>query len=336
VTTGLTPDSFRERFALAAFDDGGIVLDVTSGSYWRLNASAAIFCSAFESASTERDALFAVANRTRLPTAVVETQWRTISGALGAPGTRGARVGTLDYRATDGGAFDLFDGETRVMHVGADGGTVTLCAQLEGGPFTAFDYLKALAPKVLSLKGHLVLHGSAVGRGSEGIAMCGVSGAGKTTTARCLARAGCTLLAEDLLVLDPATERASLFRHGERAILRWCAEGKARLQAPGTTFSTARLLDALSGETVGLDTIWFVDAQRRGPHLRHAPISRSVALEQILSHAFLGTFNPDRWRQYLESTRRLTQDTRGFELWTPLGLEQLEAAVQSYVTSSAS
>lgn len=61
------------------------------------------------------------------------------------------------------------------------------------GPVLAF---------VLRLRGVLSLHASAVAIGSEGLAIAGLSGAGKSTTATCLVKQGHALISEDIAALS--------------------------------------------------------------------------------------------------------------------------------------
>lgn len=55
---------------------------------------------------------------------------------------------------------------------------------------------------VLSLRGYLVLHASAVRVGEGVVAFVGPKGAGKSTTAAALSRNGCDIVTDDMLVVD--------------------------------------------------------------------------------------------------------------------------------------
>jgi hypothetical protein len=63
-------------------------------------------------------------------------------------------------------------------------------------------YLNQVLPLILSSKGKLVLHGSAVDAGGSAIAFLGASRRGKSTLAAAFAVAGCPFLADDSLVLE--------------------------------------------------------------------------------------------------------------------------------------
>lgn len=74
-------------------------------------------------------------------------------------------------------------------------------------PGVADGYLPVLASGMvlalhLLLRGHLVLHASAVFDGEAAIAFVGASGMGKSTLATALCRDGCTLLADDVLRVE--------------------------------------------------------------------------------------------------------------------------------------
>ena len=55
---------------------------------------------------------------------------------------------------------------------------------------------------VIRLRGYLTFHASAIGVGDRAILLTGDSGAGKSTTAAALSERGCTILADDIAVLD--------------------------------------------------------------------------------------------------------------------------------------
>ena len=65
-----------------------------------------------------------------------------------------------------------------------------------------------LQPIVLQALGHPVLHASGVLTPQGAVALCGVSGSGKSTIAYGLSRLGCTQLADDALVLSLSEDAA--------------------------------------------------------------------------------------------------------------------------------
>ena len=67
-------------------------------------------------------------------------------------------------------------------------------------------------------RGLLPLHASSVARGPDLHAFVGESGAGKSTLAAVLARHGCPLFTDDVLLLDPASFDAGPLGHGHGAL----------------------------------------------------------------------------------------------------------------------
>jgi hypothetical protein len=114
--------------------------------------------------------------------------------------------------------------------------------------------------QVLSLRGALCLHGSAVLAPGGAVALVGPSGAGKSTIAASLARAGCELLSDDMLPvraiesgvevlssypsvrlwddsmryfgIDPTEERAAPRLDG-KYVVAWSGEARPFAAAPG-------------------------------------------------------------------------------------------------------
>ena len=75
-------------------------------------------------------------------------------------------------------------------------------------------------------RGLLPLHASSVARGPDLHAFVGGPGAGKSTLAAALARHGCPLFTDDVLLLDPASFDAGPLGHGHGA-LRLCRRSMA-------------------------------------------------------------------------------------------------------------
>jgi hypothetical protein len=63
-------------------------------------------------------------------------------------------------------------------------------------------YFRNVLPLVIQLRGHEVLHASAVVTRAGLLVICGVSGAGKSTFAYGLSQRGCSLWADDAVALD--------------------------------------------------------------------------------------------------------------------------------------
>ena len=85
----------------------------------------------------------------------------------------------------------------------ADQGAVVALAETGVAHGSVEDtYLRAVLPLVLQLRGHEVLHASAVTSARGLVILCGASGTGKSTTAHGLSRRGYRVWADDAVVLD--------------------------------------------------------------------------------------------------------------------------------------
>jgi len=110
---------------------------------------------------------------------------------------------SIFYRTLDGYVIrfpDLADFE-----IAAEMFSVT-CAPVPSVPIESVCHLyrNQIFPMMLSKKGKLVLHGSAVNACGSAVAFLGASGRGKSTLAASFAMGGCPFLADDGLILEPA------------------------------------------------------------------------------------------------------------------------------------
>jgi hypothetical protein len=333
----LAPRAFRERFALATFPDGGVVLNVETGSYARLNAAGAAVLEELARADDDAAARAAIAARLRAPDAVAAEHLAALTAGLEAPGVRIEPPDPFRYRVAEGGGYNLWHGPTRVLHVDADGRTLALVSPPEALSLRVYDYVSAVAPKLLFLRGVTVLHGSSCLHEGRLGGICGKSRAGKTTTARTLARHGRKLVSEDLLVLGPDLTAPRVFVGGEGHVDRWARAAAATLAAgAGTTTSVDELLGAAGGDDVPLASIWFLDAARRGASFAARPLARARALELVLANHFLGAGGTETWRRHLASCHAIASHVTAYELDVPNGLDRLDEALARYTTNSAS
>lgn len=198
------------------------------------------------------------------------------------------------YRA--GEAYLLRFPELADFHVAQDGG------QVQGWPVPGVSdatvqhlYLNQVLPLALNQQGKLVLHGSAVEVGGEGIAFLGVSGRGKSTLAASFATSGFRFLTDDGLVLEPdggeyqimpSHPSIRLWQDSEEALVG----EDVRKASPVQFTSKARFLAG--------DGIVFCEQARRlrrvyflGEGIPQAPtferMSPSEALIELVKHSFL-------------------------------------------------
>jgi hypothetical protein len=336
--TDLTPDDFRERFALAAFSDGGVVVDLATGSYSRLNATGASMLASLAAANTTAAAIADIASRYHIPPALCAEHLAELARALAREGLRQEPADPFRYRPAADGGYDLWHGSRIALHVDSMGKalrTVTPFAEL---PLKLFDYVSGIAPKLLFLRGATVLHGSSCIRHGALLGICGKSRAGKTTTARTFARHGSRLISEDLLVMSPDLADPGVFVDGEKRVKEWSLRATVALEASawGESAAIEPLLDAMSGPTVPLASLWFLDAARRGERMAMRRLDRSQALTMVMANQFLGASGHENWRRHLQSSCALAGSISAFELDLPNGLDRLDDSIRRYATNSAS
>ncbi len=332
----ITPEAFRERFALATYSDGGVVADLTTGGYARVNATAARM---FEMLSRARDfdaALDAIAAHFEIPVARAASDLGALLRALAREGVRTEAPDDLRYRLAADGGYELWHGELLALHVDAAGERMSLRAPPETLPLDIYKYVSDLAPKVMFLQGTAVLHGSSWHDGRQVMGLCGKSRAGKTTTARTLAKHAGTLVSEDLLVLGPDSSHPAVIVGAEARFTEWSRAAARDLRSQGASVDASPLRDAAIGEALPLERLWFLDAQRRGPAFQTTELSRARGLVELMAHGFLGAAGHANWRHHLTTGQALIGGLRSFEVALPDGLERLDAAMQIYATNSAS
>jgi hypothetical protein len=143
----------------------------------------------------------------------------------------GGRSFYTAYRAADG-YLVRFHG-TCEMHVSADGRRV-VC---EPGPGCDQGLLGVLVAGtgtalLLTLRGHAVLHGSAVRLGGQTVLFAGWSGKGKTTMAALCCASGAELVCDDVVTLVSDGGQVSCMGLGNELRLREVAAGIADLFPP--------------------------------------------------------------------------------------------------------
>jgi hypothetical protein len=332
----LAPEAFRERFALATFPEGGIVVDVITGSYSRLNTSAALACTALESAGNVESAIEDAMHRLSVPRPTAEEHLRVVTAGLGADGLRHEPLDPFRYWSVKSGGYELWHGDLPVLHIDEHGRHLTLLTPPANLLLPIFDYVSAMAPKIIFLLGMTVLHGSSCIRGASLLGLCGRSRAGKTTTAKVLAKYGSPLVSEDLLLLAPDLTRPEAFLGGEGRVNAWAADAARDLAAQRSTVDIGPLATIFSGPTIPLKSIWFLDAQRRGPNFATHRLGRPDALAHLMANNFLGAGGAASWRRHLAASSAVTSAIEAYEIDLPQGLDRLDEAIKGYTRNSAS
>ena len=326
------------RHALAVLPDGGVLLDIETGGLYELNETGCTIWDGLIRHGSREDASRELAELFDISPEQADRDVASAVALASAPSRQegfsplwfhraGDRHYEIAYRSGPVLSIDL-DFET-VRAVGTVG-TLPPVPQLA----QAF---RLVAAKVLSRDG-MVLHASAVRVRSQLRAFAGASGAGKTSTARAFAEAGCELISEDLLVLGPADGEIGVRSGAERAIRRWATESAWMVSArPEQIIDCAGLRAALPPVDDRLARVTFLSARRRaGDRLLERPMALAWTAASALQSSFISVHDPETWRERLEESARLACLVPGARGIAPEGLERLAAAVRIYTSNSTS
>lgn len=314
-----------QRYALVNFDHDGLLLDLVSGNLFQLNESAALVWTNSLEGASETTIAEKLAQRFALSLAVArEDVARALALDPDGPALD-ERDGPYLYERSPGGYLLSRDG-VPLLQVEDDGSTIR---SADREPAARRDWpmiLQAIAPKLMALRGHFVLHASAVLLGRSIIAFSGRSGAGKTTTARAVAKAGAQLVGEDKLVLRRVEDRIEGVIDCERRIFEW-ATGAAPDLSAGRAARCDGLDAAAGGESRPIGALGFLDVARRsGSALDAAPLGRAQATRALFGNSFHGSDRPEVWRRHLEAAAGAAVGFPTFEITAPSGLAALESA----------
>ncbi len=329
-------EEFRDRYALRTFPEGGIIVDLETGAYSRTNRSATAICAAILKNGSSPEVQIAAELRTDVETA--KGLVRQVIDGLAAEGPRRVRPDPFIYAlAPDSRGYLLLANGAPKLSITRDGQVVSAAVPPVLDETHLYDYLRALAPRLAFLRGRSVIHGAACVLPSTTIAICGDSGAGKTTTARSFRTAGGRVIAEDMLVVD-STSPLSVKVGGEAAIQEWAADTAQRLRQNGRS-DTAALEAAWDGDSTAVQQLWFIAAEERLPHeerIVHDQLEPIDATLTAMASLFLGGTSPDQWRRFLDLSAAIAESVLVFHTRVPSGVEPLARAAAAYIRSSAS
>jgi hypothetical protein len=327
---------FAERFAFAALGDGGVVLDRATGTFHKLNASAAALLAGVDEADDAVAARLGVgadrvrADRAALIDALVTAEGWTAAHGLVArasnagfpfaaaapsdPASGAPSLGNPPYGQISGApphtpavaaAFALVWDGVPIATVSADGRTIDAV----GGPVER----RIAVPHALALRGIAVLHASAVLTDRGIVAFVGPGGIGKTTLARAIGG----VIAEDLLVIRDTAARMD----AEFLIDAW---------ADGT--DTAFELE--DGPAAPVAAIHLVEG-RAGREFRSERLDPRDAAGRLLTNAFAEIGTPAVWDVAFACAVKLAGAVPVFDTTLPDGLEGLEGALAAWDWRSA-
>jgi Coenzyme PQQ synthesis protein D (PqqD) len=318
-------------FSLIEFSNGGLLLDLRSGGLFRLNESATSIWSERLGGNSEVEIANALATTYGLSVADAR-QHVTNTLDLDAQQEK-APLSSEEYiyeRSANSYVFSRSG--VGILKIDID--TFDIRANRIGA-LKQIDVLSALlsvSPKLMALRGHLVLHASAVNVNGRVVAFGGSSGAGKTTTARAMVRSGASPFCEDKLIIRTGTDRIDAIADSESSLLKWVREAAIDLW-DGRTVSCVDLEQAcLNGSLLPMVEIGFVDSHRRnGDTIAAVTMSVLDAASAIFCNSFYGSDESADWRRQLELAGALAKRLVGRALTMPAGIGPLETAAIEYV-----
>jgi hypothetical protein len=328
---------FRNRFVLRRFADGGVIVDLSSGTYTRMNASAAEICSILGESDDLASARSRIEARVIPHPERIDSALMTIADGLTRMGPRKQAELPFCYTPADSG-YVLANGGVPAVRVASDGRTIALLVQ-PASRAEIFQYLRTLAPKLLFLQSRLVLHGAASETPGGIRIISGESGAGKTTTARAFDAAGTRLFSEDMIVIA-STAPVRVYVNGERAINDWAASSAEKLaRGPAAELDVSELSQSIGEATERVREIWFISASRRragDAPIAPARLGETDAALAVMTSLFLGGVAESGWRQFMSTTSQIALGVPVYDVAMPAGLDRLAEAARAYSENSAS
>jgi hypothetical protein len=315
----------RTSYEFVRVAPGGLLLDLASGSLFRLNESAALIWEAWLGGAPTTAVAHTLERSYGVPLSTADDHVRaalTIDPSEGLPAPPSGDF--LYERAPDGYVFSR--GGTPFLIVDDRGETIRLHAQSRFSPPEVGTALASVAPKLLALRGHFVLHASAALVDGVAFVVAGESGAGKTTTARALVRAGARPLAEDKLVIRATPGSPETFSACENDIERWAQRSHVDLSR-GITIRCPDVEEICTGAAVPIREIGFIDASRRaGESIAAARLTTLDAAGALFGNSFCGSDLAADWRRNLHAAIAIAAGAAAFDLTMPAGTDALDAA----------
>jgi hypothetical protein len=318
-----------ERYALAATSDGGLLLDLESGGLFQLNATAAFVWRQFLEGMEAEAIAATIADRH----GIEATRARADVAAALRPGALPSPPAPEDYefRRTSSGYLHLYLDRPELEVDAAGTELAALTPAFERRPRRIRNGLRALVPKLMSLRGHTIFHASAVLVRGRLLAFSGRSGAGKTTTARALAAQGATLVSEDKLLTRADAGGAIAWRDAEAHIEAWVSQATRALLVEGRVSCTG-LDEAARGEELPVAEIGFLDiVPRQGGEMITRQLDTKEAAAASFCGMFLGTALAAAWRRQLAAAVAFASGVSGYAVTMPDSLDLLQGAAETLV-----
>ena len=323
-------------YLFESFEDGGLLVDLTSGHFFRLNQTAnEIWRQALTGETPE-----AIARSLSLRFALPEDSIRAdVVAALNLPNAeasaRPEAEHSLEFNSR--GCVVLM-GRRPTLDIDERQQQIRVRPSVTGEDLG--NCLRTIVPRLLSRGDAPVLHAAAVRAPDETIwAFLGNNGAGKTTTAHSFGAAnGFGLVCEDKLMTRLAQDSLGGVLEGEITINQWMREAKRRLlvnPAEGVQMPDPAFCDQHPSLPIG--RIFLIDSNRRqGTSIHLQELLPSDAAPEIMRHVFFRPTQEWNLRQHLSGLFRLARSIPVYVATLPNGLSQLDQAVRAYIATVTS
>ncbi|MBZ9821132.1 HPr kinase/phosphorylase [Mesorhizobium sp. CA4] len=214
-------------------------------------------------------------------------------------------------------------------------------------PLLAFPLLGPVMALALHGRGLLVLHASAIAVGGRSVILMGDKGAGKSTTAGAMIRAGHRLLTDDVVALDLSDpERPMILPGFPQLKLAADAAGAIRLEQaevrpqvhPQIDKAQHRLHDGFAADAVPVSRIHVLE---RGGRAAISPLTGAAALPAIIKFSYITRFGRqalpgDFAAAHLRQCAHVAGRVGASRLEVPAGLARIDEAVAAIETDLAS
>ncbi len=318
------------NFYLVESEDRGLLLDLRSGLLCHLNASATLIWREYLAGQTHDQISESLASQYQLP---IDRARSDTEAALHLRLAEMAAPSEMEFRYEETAGGYLFSRRGRaIFRVDEPGHEISLVETDWPAAQEIKNLLTGIAPKILSLRGATVLHAGAASVGGGALLFLGSSGAGKTTTARALVKAGASVVCEDKLVVDVGMGVAVGVVDTEAIVADWVAATAPELLRRGT--ATCELLARIrAGRKVPIAEIGFLSVDRRSTSPSAAErLSPSDAAGAIFSNSFLGSAAPATWKRHLGDSLNLASTVAAYRLNMPDGLPVLAERARQIVS----
>ncbi|MDX8458666.1 serine kinase [Mesorhizobium humile] len=214
-------------------------------------------------------------------------------------------------------------------------------------PLLAFPLLGPVMALALHRRGLFVLHASAIAVGGKSVIFMGDKGAGKSTTAGAMIRAGHRLLTDDVVALDLSDpERPMILPGFPQLKLAADAAGAIRLKQaqirpqvhPQIDKAQHRLHDGFAADAVPVSRVYVLE---RGVRAAISPLTGAAALPAIIKFSYVTRFGRQALpgnlaAAHLSQCAQVAGRVGVSRLEVPAGLARIDEAVAAIETDLAS